>query len=49
MIFDVEPLVAYWGSGQDALDQGIGRVLARLADARDLRVVCFVTNSRRHP
>ena len=23
LVFDVEPLVAYWDSGQEALDQGV--------------------------
>lgn len=49
VIFDVEPLVAYWDGGQDALDQGIDRVLAQLADAPELRVACFATNSLRRP
>ncbi len=31
MIFDVEPLVAYWDGGQEALDQGISRVLSEVA------------------
>src|SRR6516165_219394 len=29
LVFDVEPLVAPWDSGQDALDQGVASVLAR--------------------
>lgn len=49
VIFDVEPLVAYWDGGQDALDRGIDRVLAQLADARELQVACFSTNSLRRP
>lgn len=49
VIFDIEPLVAHWDSGQEALDQGIAHVLA-LADAvPGLKVVCFSTNSLRRP
>jgi hypothetical protein len=49
MIFDVEPLVAYWDSGPDALDRGIAHVLGEVAAVPGLRVVCFATNSLRHP
>jgi predicted HAD superfamily phosphohydrolase YqeG len=49
MIFDVEPLVAYWDGGQDALDQGIARVLSEVAVLPALEVVCFATNSVRRP
>jgi predicted HAD superfamily phosphohydrolase YqeG len=49
MIFDVEPLVAYWDSGQGALDQGIARVLGEVAVLPALQVVCFSTNSARRP
>ena len=45
MIFDVEPLVAYWDGGQEALDQGISRVLSEVAVLPAVRVVCFATNS----
>ena len=31
MIFDVEPLVAYWDGGQEALDQGMARVLSEVS------------------
>ena len=31
MIFDVEPLVAPWHSSQEALDQGIARILGDVA------------------
>jgi hypothetical protein len=31
LIFDVEPLVAYWDSDQEALDQGIARVHGEIA------------------
>ena len=49
MIFDVEPLVAWWGSGQQALDRGIAAILAELAEVRELRVLVFATNSDRRP
>lgn len=49
MIFDVEPLVAYWDGGQEALDQGISRVLSEVAVLPAVRVVCFATNSQRRP
>jgi predicted HAD superfamily phosphohydrolase YqeG len=49
MIFDVEPLVAYWNGGQDALDEGVTRVLSQVAVLPALEVVCFATNSLRRP
>jgi predicted HAD superfamily phosphohydrolase YqeG len=49
VIFDVEPLVAYWDSGQQALDQGVALVAAQAAAAGGVQVVCFATNSRRRP
>jgi hypothetical protein len=49
MIFDVEPLVAYWDGGQDALDQGLPRVLSEVAVLPAVEVVCFATNSARRP
>ena len=49
MIFDVEPLVAYWDGGQEALDQGIARVLSEVAVLSTVQVVCFATNSLRRP
>ena len=49
MIFDVEPLVAYWDGGQQALDQGIARVLGEIAALPAVQVVCFATNSPRRP
>jgi hypothetical protein len=33
----------------DALDRGVGLVVARMAALPGLRVVCFATNSRRRP
>ena len=49
VIFDIEPLVAHWDSGQEALDQGVVHVLARAAAVPGLKVVCFATNSLRRP
>jgi hypothetical protein len=40
LIFDVEPLVAYWDSDQEALDQGIARVLGEIAVLPAVQVVC---------
>ena len=49
LVFDVEPLVAYWDGGQEALDEGIARVLSEVAVLPAVHVVCFATNSLRRP
>jgi predicted HAD superfamily phosphohydrolase YqeG len=49
IIFDVEPLVAWWDSGQQALDQGIAAILAELDVVPELQVLVFSTNSARRP
>lgn len=49
VIFDVEPLVAYWDSGQDALDRGMALVAGQVAAVPGVQVVCFATNSVRRP
>jgi hypothetical protein len=49
MIFDVEPLVAHWDSGQEVLDQGIARVVGEVGAVPDVQVLCFATNSLRRP
>jgi predicted HAD superfamily phosphohydrolase YqeG len=49
IIFDVEPLVAFWRSGQAALDEGVVRVLGQVKAAPTVRSVLFVTNSARRP
>jgi hypothetical protein len=49
IILDVEPLVAYWDTGQDVLDAGIAQVLGQVAADPDVAVVCFATNSARRP
>ena len=49
VIFDIEPLIAHWDSGQEALDQGIAHVLTRADAIPGVKVVCFSTNSLRRP
>jgi len=49
IVLDVEPLVAYWDNGQQALEEGITRVLAAAAAVPGVAVVCFSTNSARRP
>ena len=49
IIVDVEPMVAYWDSGQEALDQGIAQVVSQVAPDPAVVVVCFSTNSARRP
>jgi predicted HAD superfamily phosphohydrolase YqeG len=49
LIIDIEPLVAYWDSTQDALDRGITHVLDLLTAIPSVAVVCFATNSARRP
>jgi predicted HAD superfamily phosphohydrolase YqeG len=49
VIFDVEPLVAYWNGTQETLDQGIALVLSQMAALPTVEVVCFSTNSLRRP
>jgi len=49
LIFDVEPLVAYWDGGQEALDQGMARVLSEVSVLPTVQVLCFATNSSRRP
>ena len=49
VIFDVEPLVAGWDSGQEALEQGVADVAGRAAAVPWVQVVCFATNAERRP
>lgn len=49
VIFDVEPLVAYWNGTQIDLDDGIALVLSEIAKLPTVEVVCFSTNSLRRP
>jgi hypothetical protein len=48
VIFDVEPLVAFWDTDQAALAEGIATVLAATAAATP-DAVFFATNSTRRP
>ena len=49
LVFDIEPLVAYWDNGQQALDMGVTRILAEAVTVPGVEVVCFSTNSLRRP
>jgi predicted HAD superfamily phosphohydrolase YqeG len=49
MIFDVEPLVAWWGSSQESLDRGVAAIVGDLGTVPALRVVVFATNATRRP
>lgn len=49
MIFDVEPLVAWWGSDQESLDRGVAAIVGDLGAVPALRVVVFATNATRRP
>ena len=49
VVVDIEPLVAYWDSGQEALDKGFARVVALAVAVPGIKVVCFSTNSLRRP
>jgi predicted HAD superfamily phosphohydrolase YqeG len=49
MIFDVEPLVAYWDTSRESLDRGIALVLSKVCAVPGVEVVCFATNSARRP
>lgn len=49
VIFDIEPLVAYWDSSQEALDRGVALVLSQAGAVPGVQVVCFATNSVRRP
>jgi predicted HAD superfamily phosphohydrolase YqeG len=48
-IFDVEPLVAYWDSSQQALERGVALFVTRACQLPEVQVVCFATNSARRP
>jgi predicted HAD superfamily phosphohydrolase YqeG len=49
VVFDIEPLVATWDGAQDALDDGIARVLGDIGTIPGVRAICFATNSARQP
>jgi predicted HAD superfamily phosphohydrolase YqeG len=49
MIFDVEPLVAWWDSDRESLDRGMAMIVSELAAVPDVRVVVLASNSARRP
>jgi predicted HAD superfamily phosphohydrolase YqeG len=49
LVFDIEPLVAYWDNGQEALDLGVQTIFAAAVTVPGVAVVCFSTNSVRRP
>lgn len=49
VLFDVEPLVADWGSDAASLDRGLATTRTRLADVAGLHRLIFLTNARRAP
>lgn len=49
LIVDVEPLVAWWDSGQEPLDSGVASMVGQLGGLAGLSVLCFATNSVRRP
>jgi hypothetical protein len=49
LIFDIEPLVAPWGGGQQGLDRGVAEILGRARAVPSVRAVVFSTNSARRP
>ena len=49
LIFDIEPLVAPWDSGQQGLDRGVTEILGQAGTVPSVRAVVFSTNSARRP
>lgn len=49
LVFDVEPLVAWWNTSQRALDQGIAEILGSLDQVPGVQALVFATNSARAP
>jgi len=49
VVYDVEPLVAFWDSSQESLDSGLAAVLDQVSTVPGVEVVCFATNSARRP
>jgi hypothetical protein len=49
LIFDIEPLVAPWDSGQQGLDRGVAEILGQAGTVPSVRAVIFSTNSARRP
>jgi predicted HAD superfamily phosphohydrolase YqeG len=49
VIMDVEPLVAHWNSTQQELDRGLALVVSRAEAQTAIKIICFASNSARHP
>jgi len=49
IIFDVEPLVTYWHSGQKLQDQGVARILDEVKAVPSVCAVVFASNSACRP
>jgi predicted HAD superfamily phosphohydrolase YqeG len=49
IVIDVEPLVAFWDTSRESLDEGLAAVLGQLGAIPGVEVVCFATNSARRP
>ena len=49
VLIDVEPLVAFWDTGQQTLDRGLAAVFDQVSAIPGVQVVCFTTNSARRP
>ena len=49
LIFDIEPLVAPWDSGQQGLDRGVAEILGQAETVPSVTAVVFSTNSARRP
>jgi predicted HAD superfamily phosphohydrolase YqeG len=48
VIFDVEPLIALWDTGQDVLRDGVDAAIGQVLTVKGIEVVGFATNSLRH-
>jgi hypothetical protein len=48
-IVDIEPLIAYWDTGTEELDEGIDRFLQEFRSLPSLELIAFATNSVRQP
>ena len=49
IVIDVEPLVAFWDTSRESLDEGLAAALGQLGAIPGVEVVCFATNSARRP
>jgi predicted HAD superfamily phosphohydrolase YqeG len=48
VIFDVEPLIALWDTGEDILREGVDTTITEILAVKDIEVIGFATNSLRH-